>query len=850
MNNYDAAAIARIEECITFKRSYLDLSNLNLSVLPDELFDIIWLKKLIISKNYIHEISFKIKNLIHLSELDISNNILRSFPDGVLQLKNLSKLDISNNQIDNIPENIGKINNINLKEVNFSKNKIKQIPESIQSLSMVSKLNFSGNELSAIPEGVTKLRYINELDLSYNKFEDVPEYLFYMNNNRVSFFYNPSAHIYLNNNPIIHPPIEIINQGNYAVRNYFKELGGGEEFLYEAKLLIVGEPGAGKTTLTRKILNPEYELISDEKSTEGIEVSNYIFSFAEGNKFYLNIWDFGGQEIYHSTHQFFLTKRSLYVLLSDSRAENTDFNYWLNVIELLSSNSPIIIVQNEKQERRKELNTSAMRGRFSNLQAVLQTNLYNNRGLNQVISSIKHHVSILPHIGTKLPKSWLSIRRALEEKAKSINYISLSEFIDTCHKFGLTEEKRCLHLSEYLHDLGVFLHFQDNVLLKKIVILNPVWGTTAVYKVLDNWKIANEQKGVFIKDDLLDIWSEPEYCEMRDELLELMIKFELSYYINESQKYIAPQLLAVEQPIYSWPTEPSIIVKYRYDFMPKGLMTRFIVRMHEYIAQNDWVWKEGVVLIRKGVFAEVTEQYGLKEIYIKVTGIGIDNRRELLILILEEFDRMHRGFNKIVASKLVLCNCSECIQSDAPHFFKYEVLEKYRRSNIPRIRCELSLSEISVASILEGTFGKDDAGKSYKKICVLYSDVDDFYREDFIKYVSQLKNQHKFEIWDNTKILPGRDVSLEMDQNMNSADIIIVLVSPDFVTLEADIIRLENIKKKNKTDIIPLYIRPSMPVPVLDGLSGLPKSRKYLNVEGIEKDEIWQEIIIELSRIL
>ncbi|WP_347242416.1 hypothetical protein [Nostoc sp. FACHB-888] len=30
-----------------------------------------------------------------------------------------------------------------------------------------------------------------------------------------------------------------------------------------------------------------------------------------GREFRVNIWDFGGQEIYHATHQFFLTRRSL-----------------------------------------------------------------------------------------------------------------------------------------------------------------------------------------------------------------------------------------------------------------------------------------------------------------------------------------------------------------------------------------------------------------------------------------------------------------------------------------------------------------------------------------------------------
>jgi GTPase SAR1 family protein len=44
-----------------------------------------------------------------------------------------------------------------------------------------------------------------------------------------------------------------------------------------------------------------------------------------GKNFRVNIWDFGGQEIYHQTHQFFLTERSLYALVADTRTENTDF---------------------------------------------------------------------------------------------------------------------------------------------------------------------------------------------------------------------------------------------------------------------------------------------------------------------------------------------------------------------------------------------------------------------------------------------------------------------------------------------------------------------------------------------
>ena len=136
------------------------------------------------------------------------------------------------------------------------------------------------------------------------------------------------------------------------------------EPLYEAKLLIIGEGGAGKTSLAKKIEDENYKLKPEEKSTEGIDVIQWKFTQPNGKEFRVNIWDFGGQEIYHQTHQFFLTKRSLYVLVADTRRENTDFYWWMKVAELLSENSPILIIKNEKQNRQCEVNERQLRGNF------------------------------------------------------------------------------------------------------------------------------------------------------------------------------------------------------------------------------------------------------------------------------------------------------------------------------------------------------------------------------------------------------------------------------------------------------------------------------------------------------
>ena len=80
--------------------------------------------------------------------------------------------------------------------------------------------------------------------------------------------------LYSSKNPLKTPPLEVVNKGIKAIKEYFRQIRDeGTDYIYEAKLLIIGEGGAGKTTLAKKIENPNYELDSNEKSTEGIDIT-------------------------------------------------------------------------------------------------------------------------------------------------------------------------------------------------------------------------------------------------------------------------------------------------------------------------------------------------------------------------------------------------------------------------------------------------------------------------------------------------------------------------------------------------------------------------------------------------
>ncbi len=59
--------------------------------------------------------------------------------------------------------------------------------------------------------------------------------------------------LYVEDCPLTNPPAEIVKQGNAAILNYFSEQQAqGVDHLYEAKMLLIGEGGAGKTSLMRR----------------------------------------------------------------------------------------------------------------------------------------------------------------------------------------------------------------------------------------------------------------------------------------------------------------------------------------------------------------------------------------------------------------------------------------------------------------------------------------------------------------------------------------------------------------------------------------------------------------------
>lgn len=506
------------------------------------------------------------------------------------------------------------------------------------------------------------------------------------------------------------PPMEIARQGNQAILNYLAEReSAGVERLYEAKMLIVGPGGAGKTSLLRRLFKPQEPLPSEQETTKGIEIHQHQFLTPDNHPFRLNVWDFGGQEIYHATHQFFFTERSLYVLLDDTKNDNRSvfdegFKYWLDLVENLGGRSPTLIFQNQKAARSKNIDEAGIRRRFENVAGCYAGDLAFLDSVSRLRDAIEFTARNLAHVGDELPTHWLKVRADLEACALTNPHVSLATYFEICERHMKLDSDRALHLSQYLHDLGVFLHFQDHPLLRRTLVLQNRWLTNAVYRILDD-EMVKVKVGRFDRSDCERLWSEKAYADMHPELIAFMQKFELCYPLSDTGKetWLVPQLLAPARPASETPTEVpgDLVVRYRYGFLPKGLASRLTVRLHRFVRDPNLAWVTGVVFQHEANRLTVEVLSNGNEIELRARG---PERKELMTVVVAELDALNESFRGLAdtVDVLIPCVCAACRSEKTPHLFHRKTLQKRRRDGRPLVECPTSYSDVSVSEMLDG----------------------------------------------------------------------------------------------------------------------------------------------------
>ncbi|WP_287454812.1 TIR domain-containing protein [Leptolyngbya sp. UWPOB_LEPTO1] len=143
------------------------------------------------------------------------------------------------------------------------------------------------------------------------------------------------------------------------------------------------------------------------------------------------------------------------------------------------------------------------------------------------------------------------------------------------------------------------------------------------------------------------------------------------------------------------------------------------------------------------------------------------------------------------------------------------------------------------------------------KLFISYAHKDESLREKFDTHLSLLKRQGVIEAWHDREIKPGTEWAQEIDSNLDKADLILLLVSSDFLAsdycYEREMKRAIELHDKKVARVIPIVLRScdweSAPFGKLQGLpivtgGGIKPVNKWE-----DEDEVWTQIVKNIRKV-
>ncbi len=132
------------------------------------------------------------------------------------------------------------------------------------------------------------------------------------------------------------------------------------------------------------------------------------------------------------------------------------------------------------------------------------------------------------------------------------------------------------------------------------------------------------------------------------------------------------------------------------------------------------------------------------------------------------------------------------------------------------------------------------------KLFISYSHKDDRYREQLAVHLASLRRQGVIADWHDRKIMPGEEWRTAIDQNLDAADCVLLLVTPDFLASDycysGEMKRALAKNSEGRVLVIPVIVRPAdWRHPPLGDLEALPKDAKPV-VEWAHRDRAWLNV--------
>jgi internalin A len=605
--------------------SLVNLTFLNLS--SNQIRDISPLSSLVnlsllnLSSNQISDIS-PLSNLRNLSLLYLVNNQISDI-SPLSSLVNLTLLNLSSNQISDISPFLS---SNSLSSLDLSSNRISNISP-LSSLVNLSLLDLMNNQISDISP-LSSLVCLSSLDLSSNQISDISPLVSLLEKSRLrksiydNKFISGTGAMNIYNNPL---PQDIINAikslDKQALVKYIESRKRGKARIPEAKMVLLGEPRAGKTTLQKYLMG--LPINENEESTPDIQISSWKpfenDSEEKNRDIKINLWDFGGQEIQYSLHKLFMTEDTLYIIVLDSTKDQSPLKY-LKFLENYAPNSPFIIINNygdaptsnilkiDENYLRENYNgkegmpvLKAIFNRVSILKAAKLDPSF-RKIMDEVEETIKNELLNLKNLNKEFPKEYQLVKSAIEQEYSKPDkhYITMSYYRELCKSLKITDDEELRKaILGYLNEIGVLRYFKDSPVTDKH-ILNPKWLIDGAYSLIIDEETANNF-GVLTKNQARNILKRSKkgfkFEEEESEFIFKTMKFYGLLHSDENeQKVYIPLRFKSLQPttlLDFYENGKHFAFEFKSD-IPEEIISNLIVKHFEEIRQK-YYWSKGAV---------------------------------------------------------------------------------------------------------------------------------------------------------------------------------------------------------------------------------------------------------------
>lgn len=458
----------------------------------------------------------------------------------------------------------------------------------------------------------------------------------------------------------------------------------GNKRLNEMRILILGEKGAGKTSLARRLKNSKEQMPRLDESTAGVDIIDWNVSYESDSTqeaLNIHIWDFAGHVITHAVHRCFMSERCLYILLINGRTEGDNrTEYWLEQIRNYGGNSPVLVVVNVKDDHFLDIPQNTLKKEFPSIVDFYQLNILEGgealeRLRDKIISLLqKNPLWKNQHISLPVFKVKEAICKYFDSGKELINY---EEFVAIA-KTSDVAENDYISLIQYLHDLGICMTYSIQNSTAQPILLDPKWISYGIYRLI-NYGL-NQQRHILSCDIFSDVFAENDYNQYPQSrakfLFALMAEYQLAFFLNGDSSIFVPLLLPIDRPdstkLPQFPFGERLRMVYEANIaLPPFSVARLAVLLANRLDVNA-SWRYGATFRMADTIAIVEENERMRTVTVTVKG---EERTKLLSLLRDSLNSIFDEYkdNRPELKYEILLPIEWSQQEDRPHFPQEEL---------------------------------------------------------------------------------------------------------------------------------------------------------------------------------